>query len=407
MRNTAATELDPIEQLLLKASVTKVYGPDIAALENLVSRIHDWEMFVSRADSAHLSPLLSKSLAGLADGIIPSIVLKRLTASYHAVLLANVRMYSLFEELVHACEIAGIEVIPLKGIHLAEKVYGDIGLRHLSDIDILVRPSDMETIKETASLLGWKVKEMHHHSTYFKTKFGSHHPFKLLKGNTVVELHVHVHGPGSEFTVNIDDYWHHTTSSRLSGCAIRQLEATDMLQHLCLHLYKHLQAMELKMSSFCDIRELLRQQTAMDWDVLMKRSCQYGIDWHVGAVLFLCREFWGCDVPDAVLKHVPTSECERCTTQFLTLFIRGRLRQDERGELALAQRLYALKAAPNLKGKLRFIQGYVMPNRAYLEQCYGNGHSLLLLRASHLWSLTAKTLRVVARRFTGWKAIIL
>ena len=180
-----------------------------------------------------------------------------------------------------------------------------------------------------------------------------------------------------------------------------------MLQHLCLHLYKHLQAMELKMSSFCDIRELLRQQTAMDWDVLMKRSCQYGIDWHVGAVLFLCREFWGCDVPDAVLKHVPTPECERCVTQFIKLFTQCRLEQADKWELNMGYRISALRAVPGLKGKLRFIQGYVMPNRAYLEQCYGNGHSLPLLRASHLWSLTAKTLRVVARRFTVWKAIIL
>lgn len=404
MENSAATEHDPIEQLLLKASVIRVSAPDIAVWEHLASRIYDWDMFVSRADAAHLSPLLSKTLAGLADGVVPRQVLKRLTASYHAVLLANVRMYSLFEELVGAWGAVGIEVIPLKGIHLAEKVFGDIGLRHLSDMDLLVRPTDLQTIIEKSSLLGWKVKEMHHHSTYFKAEFGSYHPFKLLKGGTVVELHVHVHGPGSAFAINIDDYWQRATPGRLSGCDIHQLEATDMLQHLCLHLYKHLQAMELKMSSFCDIRELLRQQPLMDWDVLMERSSRYGIDRHVGAVLFLCREFWGCDVPDVVLKHVPTSDCERCATQFQTLFTHGRLEQDDKWKLKMGHKMSALRAVPGLKGKLSFLQGYVLPGRAYLEQRYGSGHSLLLLRVGHVWSMTAKTLRVMARRFTGRKS---
>lgn len=400
MVNPTSTELQPIERLLLGASVTVSSGPDISAWEEMASRISDWEMFVIRADAAHLSPLLSKSLANLPDGTVSSAVLKRLAASYLSVLRDNVRMYALFEELVGAWGTAGIEMIPLKGIFLAESVYGDIGLRHLSDIDLLVHPADLETILETSAVLGWQVKEMRHHSTYFKTEFGSHHPFKLLKDGTVVELHVHIHGPGREFAVNIEDYWQRSAPGTLSGCAILQLDATDMLQHLCLHLYKHLQAMELKMSSFCDIRELMRQHPMTDWDALMERSSRYGIDRPVGAVLFLCREFWGCDVPDAVVEHVPPAERNRCAAQFLTLFTQGRLEQDERWGLALNQRMSALKAAPGLNSKLTFLKGYALPDRPYLEQRYGTG-PLALLRMAHLLGLLAKTVRVVRKAISS------
>lgn len=392
------------EELLLRASVTTASDAAIARWEELAQKVEDWQMFVRKADGAHLSPLLSQSLGRLREGAVPASVLERLRRAHRSVLMHNIRLYAHFEELVNGWSSKGIRVIPLKGIHLAEKVYGDIGLRHLSDIDLLVRPADLEAIMETATALGWQAKEMHHQSTYFKAELGSYHPFKLIKDATVVELHVHVHRSGGVFAVCIDDYWHRATPGRLSGCAILELDATDMLQHLCLHLYKHLQAMELKKSGFCDIRELVLQQERPDWELLMQRSTQYGMAAEVGAVLFLCREFWGCEVPDAVLKHVPAPERERCTAQFLKLFTQGTPEQDDRWQLALGQRLSAWKAAPGLKGKLRFIRGYVLPDRPYLEQRYGSRFALPVLRAIHVWSLAGKTLRVATKRFNGRKA---
>ncbi len=393
---------EPLAELLLRASVTKASDADVVHWEELAQGINDWELFTRKAYGAHLSPLLSKSLLLLNEGVVPDHVLARLASAHLTVLRQNIRLYAHFEELVTGWSEHGIEVIPLKGIFLAERVYGDIGLRHLSDMDLLVRPVDVNTILETATNLGWQVKEIQHHSAFFQTEFGSHHPFKLLKDGTVVELHVHVHGPGVGFAVNIEDLWHRSLPGTLSGCAIRQLDSTDMLQHLCMHLYKHLQAMELKMSSFCDIRELLRKQPMTDWDALMERSALYGIDRQVGVVLFLCCEFWGCNVPDAVLRHIPVTERERCAAQFFTLFKHGRPEQEERWGLALRKRLAALRATAGVKGKLNFIQGYVLPQRPYLEELYGSNHALPVLRATHVLMLTKKTLHALARHF-NWR----
>lgn len=50
----------------------------------------------------------------------------------------------------------GIPVVPLKGAALADAVYGDIGARQASDIDLLVTLSDLDGAVEVAERQGWR-----------------------------------------------------------------------------------------------------------------------------------------------------------------------------------------------------------------------------------------------------------
>ncbi len=49
----------------------------------------------------------------------------------------------------------GIEVMPYKGVALAEMAYGDIALRHAGDIDLLIRPQDFPRIRDAVRELGY------------------------------------------------------------------------------------------------------------------------------------------------------------------------------------------------------------------------------------------------------------
>src|SRR6185503_8502263 len=50
-------------------------------------------------------------------------------------------------KLLDSLDARGIPVIPLKGPTLAVRAYGDIGLRQFSDLDVLVRQSDVSRIQ--------------------------------------------------------------------------------------------------------------------------------------------------------------------------------------------------------------------------------------------------------------------
>jgi hypothetical protein len=54
----------------------------------------------------------------------------------------------------------GIAAVPLKGAVLADAVYGDIGARQSSDIDLLVARADLDRAVEAAERQGWREPEL-------------------------------------------------------------------------------------------------------------------------------------------------------------------------------------------------------------------------------------------------------
>jgi len=68
--------------------------------------------------------------------------------------------YAVTTRLVHTLADAGIAAVPLKGAALADAVYGDLGARQSSDIDVLVDRSDLDGAVEVAERQGWCEPEL-------------------------------------------------------------------------------------------------------------------------------------------------------------------------------------------------------------------------------------------------------
>ena len=97
-----------------------------------------WPLVLEHAYSHQVYPLLYRSLRELGFPGVPESVQTELKGAY----LANaIRNQLLAEELARLLGLlgeAGIPVIPLKGVTLAQSLYGDPAARVCSDIDILV-----------------------------------------------------------------------------------------------------------------------------------------------------------------------------------------------------------------------------------------------------------------------------
>ena len=101
-----------------------------------------WPLILERAYAHQVYPLLYRNLRELGFPGVPPAVRAELKRAY----LANALRNQLFaEELARLLKLlgeAGIPVIPLKGVTLAQSLYGDPAARVCSDIDILVPPAD-------------------------------------------------------------------------------------------------------------------------------------------------------------------------------------------------------------------------------------------------------------------------
>jgi hypothetical protein len=102
-----------------------------------------WPLLLERAHSHQVYPLLYCNLRDLGFAGVPEAVQAELKGLYLASALRN---QSLAEELARLLSLlgeAGIRVVPLKGVALAQSLYGDVAARVCVDIDILVPPANV------------------------------------------------------------------------------------------------------------------------------------------------------------------------------------------------------------------------------------------------------------------------
>ena len=120
-----------------------------------------WQEFMALAKTQRVMPLLWHRLRqkGLEQDV-PMAVAGALREASRRNILHNLCYYGELRLLLSALKPEGIPLILLKGIFLADAVYGDIGLREMNDIDVLVRPADLTRIAEVLTGMGYSYRQL-------------------------------------------------------------------------------------------------------------------------------------------------------------------------------------------------------------------------------------------------------
>lgn len=103
----------------------------------------DWSTFLLAVERHRVGALLHRR-AGAALASLPPPVAARLATVAHATTRRALQRAAEQVRLTRALEAAGIETLAVKGLALAQRLYGEIGVRHAGDIDLLVRPESVE-----------------------------------------------------------------------------------------------------------------------------------------------------------------------------------------------------------------------------------------------------------------------
>ena len=266
----------------------------------------DWEVLIETSGRHGLTPLFYQRLKAFPpDSPIPDWVRRRLRLLY----LQNAgRNMNLYQGLGKVLEVLGknnISVIALKGAHLAELVYGNIALRPMVDLDLLVRKKDLPGVEEKLLEVGFsptapqkKMTEIHHHVV-----------FRWPGKEIYIEVHWDIIGSGYPFNVDTEGLWNRARPAVVAGLEILVLCPEDLVLHLCLHTARDLYQTGLK--PFCDLLEIIRRnENKMDWEQVFLRSGQWGIEKFVYLSLNLAKELLGASVPEDLLKTIRPHDFE-------------------------------------------------------------------------------------------------
>ena len=108
-----------------------------------------WNDLAHEATVNRLAPLLYYSLTKFPRTDVPDVVLEKLRTVYYATAARNMQMHEQLKRVTDALDEIGVRYILLKGAALIQDVYeGNMALRPMSDVDLLVAPEDFPTVRE-------------------------------------------------------------------------------------------------------------------------------------------------------------------------------------------------------------------------------------------------------------------
>lgn len=160
---------------------------------------------------------------------------------------------------------AGIPSIVLKGASLLYLLYTDIGLRPMTDVDVLIRKQDL---RETLDLLandGWQVPHeeeiKYFHEHFYHLDIRTNDDFA-----TLFEIHWNLEKELCH-SIEIAGLWERAIDADHDGDSIRRLSNEDLILHLLIHLAYH-HYFSPRLIWVHDIKEMIGR-CSLDWDLLL------------------------------------------------------------------------------------------------------------------------------------------
>jgi len=259
-------------------------------------------------------PLVYRYLTAELTDVLPADAATNLRRAFHGNSLRNLHLSRELVRLTALLERGGIESLALKGPALAVSAYGAIAMRQFTDLDLLVRKSEVGRAVEIlhregyAPRAGYGLADLERPGTY---------EIAMTRASGLIEIDLHWRLILPYFPLALDDgeeLWRRAVRVEIEGGAVRTLEPADYLLYLCAHGAKHGWQV---LGGICDLAELIRaslhssphssshtaSQTAyIDWAELSARAEQAHARRALGLGMLLAHELLDAAIPPDVLE---------------------------------------------------------------------------------------------------------
>jgi hypothetical protein len=261
-------QLQPEELFILACAKIEPSAEEIDRMNNLIPQIKKWDYTLKLAIENGMAPLVYKKIPLLGNGsMVPEGVKEKLSQTYLKTLSRNMVLYEHFRQIATEFSKVGIDVIPLKGIYLAEFLYKDIGLRQMSDIDLLVRNEDATKSIEILENLGYQ-KSLSLEE-FIDNRVDHHHLTPMIKCGVSIEVHTKLHRKSEDYSIDINGIWSNSIDYSITGCSVKAMDFSHLIIHNCVHLDKHFKKKKYHLKSFIDISLLVGVfREKIDWNAI-------------------------------------------------------------------------------------------------------------------------------------------
>ena len=299
--------MDAEQHILCLGARTQLDGAAEEELRKLLAGPVDWERLWEQAHLHEVIPLLASSLQRLPEPVaIPDGWLRRAERRTRATLLQNLVLADELVRVVRAFQEGGVTPVPVKGVVLAETIYGGLALRPAADLDVLVPARELAGARELLAALGYGQSD----APPFEA---AHHPFHDAQyftetgaGVVCLELHSALWNP--RFHRPDEGLWDRLVPGELRGVSVLLLSPEDTLLHLAVHRARS----PLRLRFLCDVAEAVRRHgDGLEWEILVRRAGALDARTALYSSLRLSRDLLGAPVPPASLEGLRVGALKR------------------------------------------------------------------------------------------------
>ena len=319
----------------------------------------EWAMLQENASSEGITGLLYRSLQH--NHSVPLDVLVSMEIAYRSTQRRNIILLDELRRMLILLTKAGIPVIVLKGAVLSELIYGDIGLRPMFDIDLLVRTEQTEhainILRDTGYQRASKPELKPGFDRRFRVEVDLRAPAPF---HNQVDIHWQLLAPlFASRHVDLTAVWERAIPINLVGQPTYSLGPADWVLYQAAHaFYKH---RHFRLLDLFDLDRLIRLLgSRLDWEAVGR----IGADFHwlpaLDAMLPKCVELLGTPIPPWIIQTVAAYRLPRFERWLLDWW----LVPDRLEKHHIFPDWLTLESLPD---RIKFIQGYLFPDRKYIE----------------------------------------
>jgi len=341
--------------------------PELQALLSTFSEA-DWHLFIRMAKAEGVAPLLFYASTRSAFEA-PDEVNRELRMAYYESAAFNQMIIAELGQVVSRLDNASIPVIVLKGGALATTIYPDSALRPMNDLDLLVKPEDLERAKSIILSMGYyePIPEM---AKGFNQLAQYHFYFSHRdKSSLNLELHWNLlAGQHDTRAPSIEWFWENTQEISSITDENRNLQPYSTLSYTShfLYLIGHciLQhgKFEARLIWFYDLLSIINNiNIPLDWQNIYRYAEEYQWAPALYYAMQILASLFHCEIPGALADEFQRNPDIKNDKEIRIKW-----------ENSSAERSHALEQLVSTKGwkKFQLLFSYIFPDEAYMRWRY-------------------------------------
>jgi hypothetical protein len=243
-----------------------------------------WDILLQRVREHQVLPLVYRNLRTLEFQGVPSGPRTQLSVAFRANALRNVFLCRELTRIMRLLGEAGLQVIPLKGVTLAESLYGDPAYRVCTDLDILV-PADQAARARRLLLANGYTEEFPHPDCPLIPQSEFH--------DYILEVHSSLLQQSSQEKAALQDIWSLAQPQEILGAPAFALSPEWLFLYLVGHAAGHKWDL---LKWLADIHQICLAAN-MDWRLVREKAKRFDLDLALVPTLTVCSTLFGTPVP--------------------------------------------------------------------------------------------------------------